>query len=48
MIKSKNCVGISSFSHFKSEDEFICPPGLKFKATKVVGTNQYILEEVER
>lgn len=48
MIKSKSCVGISSLSYYKTEDEFLCPPGLTFKAKKLAEKNQYILEEVEK
>lgn len=48
MFKAKSCVGISALSYFETEDEFLCPPGLTFKAKKIEGKNQYILEEVEK
>lgn len=48
MFKARSCVGISALSYFETEDEFLCPPGLTFKAKKIEGKNQYILEEVEK
>lgn len=48
IMKTKSCVGISTISQYGSaEDEFLCPPGMKFKARKKEGSsNYYILEEV--
>lgn len=48
MLKTKSCVGISAISFFQGEDEFLCPPGMKFQAKRIKDTNQYILEEVEK
>lgn len=48
IMKTKSCVGISTISHFgNGEDEFLCPPGMKFKARKKKDAQGvYILEEV--
>jgi hypothetical protein len=49
IIKSKSCVGISSVSNSPFEDEFLCPPGLKFlaKSKFPLGSKTvYVLEEV--
>lgn len=46
IIKSKNCVGISKMSGLSREDEFLCPPGLKFNVKQKEGNRKvYILEE---
>lgn len=46
ILKTKSCIGISAISHYEAEDEFLCPPGLKFKSKKIEGKNAYVLEEV--
>ena len=48
MLKTRSCVGISALSFFQGEDEFLCPPGLRFQAKRIKDTNQYVLEEVEK
>jgi hypothetical protein len=47
VIKSKSCVGISELSDSPTEDEYLCPPGMKFKIKKSAIKNVFELEEVE-
>ncbi len=48
IIKTQSCVGISSLSTIEGEDEFLCPPGLKFNVKrKDPKSNIYILEEID-
>lgn len=47
IMKTKSCVGISAISSFSTEDEFLCPPGLKFNIKKLEKENAYYLEEVK-
>lgn len=48
MFKAKSCVGISVMSLYEGEDEFLCPPGMKFKVKKIGNENTYLLEEIEK
>lgn len=50
IMKTKSCVGISTISSFGSaEDEFLCPPGMKFRARqKKDSPGYYILEELDK
>lgn len=46
VIKAKSCTGVDAISASKGEDEFLCPPGMKFNVRKKEGDeNIYILEE---
>jgi hypothetical protein len=49
LIKAKSCVGISDVAstNVKNEDEFLCPPNMKFKINKTEIPNVLTLEEVE-
>lgn len=46
VMRTKSCVGISSLSEYSSEDEFLCPPGMKFTVKKMSGVKgAYLIEE---
>lgn len=48
ILRAKSCVGISAISNVKAEDEFLCPPGLKFRLKTSFpkeGKMVYVLEE---
>lgn len=47
IMKTKSCVGISPISQVKSEDEFLCPPGMKFNVKRQGEAFVYVLEEVQ-
>lgn len=43
VIKAKSCVGVDNIG----EDEFICPPGTKFKVKKLKESGLYQMDEIE-
>jgi hypothetical protein len=47
VIRSKSCVGISEVSLVDYEDEFLCPPGMKFKVYETGVERVFRLEEDE-
>lgn len=48
IMKTKSCIGISALSSIEREDEFLCPPGMKFKSRqKKDNPSYYIIEEVD-
>jgi hypothetical protein len=48
IMNTKSCIGISIISNYKNEDEFLCPPGMKFNVTKKPDQeNVYILDQVK-
>lgn len=50
IIKSKSCVGISNISNSPFEDEFLCPPGLRYLVKSkfpLLTKTVYVLEEVK-
>ena len=47
ILKAKSCVGIANISD-QGEDEFLCPPNLKFNVRKLPGREgTYVVEEVD-
>ncbi len=48
IMNTRSCIGISIISNYKNEDEFLCPPGMKFNVTKKPDQeNVYILDQVK-
>jgi hypothetical protein len=47
VIKSRSCVGVAEISLMQTEDEFICPPSMKFRVTKSGLEDTYHLEEID-